>query len=199
MRLNPLSQILVCRSLWKWGLLFISMENTTDTKCTVALFVRPNSQVQMMLFNRFTINYTFLPAKNNLHTTLINICMAIQNMACFLHLYRYRWNTPATTSLCSHPLFGLNKHSPSIDECQWVQFFSAWRSSVTHICFIHTSMSETILSDCPSAAICRTTAKCNRILVGSFNLCWHITSICLWHHEPKKWEALLLEQFSYKS
>jgi len=30
---------------------------------------------------------------------------------------------PPTTSLCSHPLFGLHKHSTGINECQWVQFF----------------------------------------------------------------------------
>jgi len=36
------------------------------------------------------------------------------------------WNTPAATSLCSHPLFGLQKCSASIDECQWVPFFPQW-------------------------------------------------------------------------
>jgi len=34
--------------------------------------------------------------------------------------------------------------------------FSPWRNSVAHLCFIRTSMSDVILSDCPSAAICHT-------------------------------------------
>jgi len=40
---------------------------------------------------------------------------------------------------------------------QWVSvgaIFSVWRNSVTHLCFILTSMSDTIVSECPSAAIC---------------------------------------------
>jgi len=34
-----------------------------------------------------------------------------------------------------------------------------WRNSVAHLCFICTSMSDGILSDCPSTAICHTTTK----------------------------------------
>ena len=44
-------------------------------------------------------------------------------------------------------------------------FFCAWRNSILPLCFIHTSMSDTILSDCSSAAISLHTTKCNRILV----------------------------------
>ena len=61
-----------------------------------------------------------------------------------------------TTSLCSHPLLGPRKCLESIDECQWVSSFSTWRNSIPHLRFIHTSMSDAILSDCPSAAICHT-------------------------------------------
>jgi len=56
------------------------------------------------------------------------------------------WNAPPTTSLCSHPLFSLQKCSARINECQWVQF-PTWKNSVTHLCFISTFMSDTILSD----------------------------------------------------
>jgi len=51
--------------------------------------------------------------------------------------------------------------------------FSTWRNSVTHLCFMHTSMSDTTLSDCPSAVIWHTATKCNGILVGRFNLYCH--------------------------
>ena len=33
------------------------------------------------------------------------------------------WNTPPTTSLCLHPLFGLHQCSASISKCQWVPLF----------------------------------------------------------------------------
>ena len=44
--------------------------------------------------------------------------------------------------------------SANVIECWWVQFFSRWRNSVTHLLFIRTSMSESILSDFLSAANC---------------------------------------------
>ena len=62
--------------------------------------------------------------------------------------------------------------------------FSAWRNSVTHLCFILTSIWDTVLSHCPSAAICCTATTCNGILVGGLNLYFHITDICLWHCGP---------------
>jgi len=59
--------------------------------------------------------------------------------------------------------------------------FSTWRNSGPPLCFISTSLSDCILSDCPSAAICCMTKKHNRILVGRFNLCCHPTNI---HPKP---------------
>ena len=53
----------------------------------------------------------------------IKICKATWNMACLSHHCCHWWNLPPTTSLCSHPLFGLHKYSASISECQCVPFF----------------------------------------------------------------------------
>ena len=39
----------------------------------------------------------------------------------------------STTSLCSQPLFGLHKCSASINEGQWLPFFSTQRNSGQHI------------------------------------------------------------------
>ena len=83
-------------------------------------------------------------------------------------------------------------------KCQWMSvgaFFSAWRNSVTHLCFILTSMSDAILSDCPSAAICHTATECNGILVGRFKLCCRTTNIpaqrdcvlVLWRYSRRTW------------
>ena len=62
--------------------------------------------------------------------------------------------------------------SINVQQGQWGQFFS----TVPYHCFICTSMSDTILSDCPSAAIRHTATKCNGILVGRFNLYCHSTT-----------------------
>ena len=61
---------------------------------------------------------------------------------------------------------------------------SLFHSCYGHPCFISTSMSDAILSDCPSAAIRHTATKCNRILLGRFKLYCHTTSICLYHCGP---------------
>jgi len=62
------------------------------------------------------------------------------------------------------------------------EFFSARRNSVMDLYFMLTSISNTILSDCPSAAICHTATKRKRILMGRFILYWHPTNIHLGHH-----------------
>ena len=65
----------------------------------------------------------------------------------------------------------------SVNEYQWVSFFSAWRNSVSHLCFIFTSMSNAILSDCHSAASCHMTTKFKGILAERFNFYSHTTNI----------------------
>ena len=64
--------------------------------------------------------------------------------------------------------------------------FSTWRNSVIYLCFVHTSMSDIILSDCLSAANCHVATTCNGILVGRFNLYCHITNIHFWYCGPKQ-------------
>ena len=54
--------------------------------------------------------------------------------------------------------------------------FSMQRNSVTHLCSIHTSTSDHILSD--SAAICHAATTRNGSSVGRFSLCFHTTAIC---------------------
>ena len=49
------------------------------------------------------------------------------------------------TSLCSHPLFGLHRSSQvsvNVSRCH----FSTYRNSMTYLCFMHTFMSDSILS-----------------------------------------------------
>ena len=66
-----------------------------------------------------------------------------------------------------HCLVSINIH-----KCWWMSMgtlFSAWRNSFPHLCFICISKPETILSDCPSAAICHAKTECNTVpSLGSF-------------------------------
>jgi len=89
--------------------------------------------------------------------------------------------SPSFSVLTSTTWSPLNVQQASVN-ANGCHFFSEWRNSITLFCFIHTSMSDTILSDCPSAATCHTATICNRILVGRFNLNCHTTNIRLLHH-----------------
>ena len=132
-----------------------------------------------------TVSYALLPAKNkSLNAVLIKICSSGGDPVL---LYQC-WNTSPTASLCSHPLFLLHKCSTSISE-YWHSvihgcYLFARRNSVAHLCFIHSSMSDAILSDCPCAAICHTATTCNGILAGGFHLYCHTTNICPWCWRP---------------
>jgi hypothetical protein len=95
---------------------------------------------------------------NELIKALI-ISWAAWNIACLSHRCRHCWNTPPTASLCSHPLFGLRKRSASVLVCKSVHFYphgGTQRHTSTSSPLL---MSDAILSDCPSAAICRTATK----------------------------------------
>ena len=61
--------------------------------------------------------------KKSMHATLLKTCVAIQNTACHSYCHCHCWNASPTTSLCSHPLFGLHKCPAIVDKCQWVPFF----------------------------------------------------------------------------
>lgn len=140
---------------------------------------------RVLSFNTVTaISKAFSQAiKKSLHVTLLKICTS-RCARCHCYLY---WNAPFATSLCSYKLFGLHKHSESIDEYQWVPFlffFNTWRNSMTQLCFIWTSMSNTILSDCLSSIIHHMATRHNGIQSGSFILYWYITNICFWQHGP---------------
>jgi len=101
---------------------------------------------------------------------LIKIYIAVKNMT---HLLRYCclcWYTLLVLVLTSTISINIQQ-----DECQWVHFFPL---SVTPLCFIHTSMSDAILSDCSFAAICNTATKRN----GRFKFNCRTTNNHFWHH-----------------
>jgi len=126
-----------------------------------------------------TISYVFLPVKS-LHATVVTVCIS-------------RGSTVFPS--CYHGLVAETHHAPPhCADFYWLVFiniqqvpmnvsgcifFSTWGNSMTELCSIHTSLSDTILSDCPSAAICHMATTCNRILSGRFDFYCHTSNICL--------------------
>jgi len=107
------------------------------------------------------ISYAFSPANE-------------QEPACYTHNNLHSGGapllTPTTHHHCAHIhcLVSRNVQQASVNVSGG--HFSTWRNSVTHRCFICTSMSDTGLTDCPSAAICHTATACKGMLVGRLNL-----------------------------
>ena len=86
------------------------MEATTDTKSTITLCDRANSQLQSTIF------------QCSHHHQLCSSSLAKQDPAPaeVPHCHCcYCWNAPPTASMCSLPLLDLHKHSASINEWQW--------------------------------------------------------------------------------
>jgi len=86
------------------------METTTKSKLSATKHY----------FSYVVSQFVYMSWKRHSHFVMWQLCMAIQNVTCLSY---YCWKTPPTTSLCSHPLFDLHKHSAGIDECQWVPYF----------------------------------------------------------------------------
>ena len=110
--------------------------------------------------------------------TVWQLRTVISTVACPSHNCHCCWNAPPTPHCAhTHCLVFINF------QCWWwsmCAIFPTWRNSVTHLCFIQTSVSDAILSDCPSAAISHMATTCNGILVGRFSLYCHTTNLCFW-------------------
>ena len=107
-----------------------------------------------------------------LHAMLIITCTSRGDPLSLLPLLKHTTQclTVLISTVCSPQTFNKHQRMPV------AAIFSAWRNSVTHLCFICTSMSDTILSYCLSAAICHTATKRRGILVERFNLYCHATT-----------------------
>jgi len=96
------------------------METTTNTKSTITLLGKFSATKHG--FSTVTIvSCVFSPAvSNSLHAVLITICTSSADPLLLSVLLK----CTTTASLCSHPRFGLQKHSASLHQYQQVQFFS---------------------------------------------------------------------------
>ena len=110
---------------------------------------------------------------------ITHLFLKMKNILLFMSLLK----STTTTSLCSHPLFGLHKSSVNFDECQRVPFFCMEEFSDTPLLHVHLHVRHNSVR-VPSAAICHTATKYDGILVGRFSLYCCPTNICLWHCGP---------------
>jgi len=177
------------RLLQKQCLPFISTETTSDTASTVTLLDRANSQLQNTVLQQLPpLAMHFCQQWARVYVMLVKTCASGGNSLLLSSLLKL------TTSLWSHHCLvsiNIQQVSVNVNGCN----FSSWRNSVTQLCFICTSMSDSILSDCPFCCHHMAT-KCDGILVGRFRLysCYHQRPpLMLWVNIIKQ-EALLSEQ-----
>jgi len=124
----------------------------------------------------------------SLHATLRTICTSRSDPLLLSSLLKHTTHQPH-----AHTSTGW---SPSMfSKCWRISVgatFSAWRNSVTHLSFTHTFMSDTILSDCPSAAICHMLTACVTKVQPLQPYHQHLPLMA--RAITIKWEALFSEQ-----
>ena len=135
-----------------------------STKNTVTLF-----------FNIVTtVSCAFLLAMNkSLCAMIIKICLSGGDPSSVAIAVMQHLLPPCALIHC---WVSINIQQVSMNVTAWK--FSAW-SAVTHLCFIRSSLSDTDVSECPSAAIWHTAIRRNGILVGRYNHYCH-PNVCLW-------------------
>ena len=154
------------------------METTVNAVSIVTL-IEQILTYRTLFFNIVTtMSYAFLPVMNkSMHAMLVKTCTGGGDpllLKCTTHHL-----TMFTSTVWSSETF--SKH-------QWMSvgaICSACRNSVLHLCFIHASMSDTILSEYSSAAVCHMATKRYGILVSRFSFYCHTTNICLCHCGPR--------------
>ena len=111
--------------------IYFHINYVQHTKCTETLFDRANFLLHNTIFQHSHHHQLCIfPAMNKcLHA----VCVPVEMDYCHCC---HCWNVPPTASLCSYPLFGLQKHSVRVDECQWVPFFlhrgSQWHTFASY-------------------------------------------------------------------
>jgi len=106
------------------------------------------------------------------------------------HLHKQRWPTVNTAETHHQRLIVLTATIwfPQMFSKRWMSMgaiFPTWRNSVPSLYLIHASMSDAIVSDCPTAANCYM-ATSNRKLEGRFSLYCHLTNNYFWCHGPTR-------------
>ena len=140
------------------------METTIDTKSTITLFDRANSQLQNTIFQHSHHVSAFLPVMNkSLHVTLVTV----HTSGHYAHI---------------HCLVSLNVQPASMN-VSGCNFFCMEEFSDTPLLHQHFHVRHHFIR----LPLCCHLSNGNNvygILVGRFSLYCHITNICLWGHRP---------------
>ena len=149
-----------------------SMETTVDTKSAITLFNRANSQLQNTIIQHSHHHKLCIctRGKQDLDAVLVKICTSCAQpsrkwLVFHVSVVTAETHHPLPHCANNHCLVFINIQQTSMNVNEFAIFFT-WKISVVQLFFIHTSMSDTILSGCPSAAICCMATKCNKILAG---------------------------------
>ena len=149
------------------------------------LFDRANSQLQNIILQHGHHHPLCIFESNEQEP----VCCACTGM--------HQWGNPLSPSSllkcstnCAHCAH--IHHSISINTQQMLVnvngcHFFCMEDLIPPLCFIHASMTDTILPRCPSAVVCHTATKHNGILVGRFSLYCHQINICFWSYSRRQY------------
>jgi len=202
-------------SFLMWGLLVYNRHMSFAPKVMPPIYFHGN-------YNRYKEHNTiwqrkFSATKHCFQIYLLPLAMLFcqpWRRACMLQ----SWKTaPAEVTNCftaamTSSLLKQNSHCPTVltstvwspsifSKHEWMSMgaiFSSWGNSVTHLCFVCTSVSDTIFSDCPSAATCGMAAMCNRILARRFNFYCRINTLEVVDQHNQMGGITFWEAFIYK-
>jgi len=155
------------------------MESTTHTRSTITLSDRENLQLKNNIFQHSTTSqFTHMSIwRCSLFCGVTAVHGHLERGLSFMSLSPQLKCT--TTPHCAHihclVSRSIQQVSVNISGCN---SFCVEEFSSTPLLCRHTYV-RSILSDCPSAAICHRATKCNGILVGRFRLYCRATKISL--------------------
>ena len=153
-----------------------------DTKSTITLFDRANSQLQNTTFQHSHHHQLYIFTSNEQEPachTHKNFPPAEVTHCCCSHC----WNSSPIISLCS-ALFAVQKPSASINECQW-EHFILYRGIQFHTFASYILPFQTPF--CQTAPLLPSVIQQQKkkgTLVGRFSFYCHTTNIHLWHCGP---------------
>ena len=127
------------------------METTTDTKSTIALFDRANSQLQNTVT---TISYAFSLAmgKHLIPCSKQSSPVEVTHWLATVATAEMHLSPPHCVSIHCLVSTSVQQASMNVTVCNFfpsMEMLGKIQNSMTHLCFICTSVSDTILLDCP--------------------------------------------------
>jgi len=155
------------------------METTTARKCTITLFDRVNSLLQNSI-SQHNHHHQLCIFASNEQEPVYHTSNDLHQQKCPTAMVTTA-ETHHPALRCSYPLFGLHRHSASIDECQWMPLFLhggiQWHTFSPYTLPCQTPF-------CQSAPLLPSVTRAQNGIGYWFSLYCHATNICLWSCGP---------------